>query len=504
MLDRLKRKLQVAANFASPPAIAMQIIALAGEPDIDLVKVAAAVSQDPGLTAKILRVANSSLYSKRRRSENLRQALVNLGLNVTTTLALSFSLVSAYKNGQGAGIDYPRFWRRAILSASAARTLGTLHSGPALEDLFLAGLLQDIAVLAIDRAQPAFYAGLPAQYSHADLCALERQQIGSDHAAVGGWLMRQWQLPESLCAVVEASHDPERIDRGQSLGLATRVIALASGCVEVLLAPHAPRDLQDLAGQAQAWLGMEAGQLAEVMASMVAEIPEIERLFEAELLDAGIAGLMLEQARELLTFRSMQALDQVSKLHDDCAHLEARTAELELRHRRDALTGVYNRGHLDEILEKEFRSAVVGGWPLSVVFADLDRFKRVNDTYGHPTGDSVLKATAQLLVGELRDEDVVARYGGEEFVIVLPGIGTESARNICDRLLARLRALQHEVAAGTTIRTTASLGLATHCAQSPFDGVGDLIKAADRCVYAAKEAGRDRVVCFKPEFARTA
>ena len=99
MLDSLKRKLQVAANFASPPAIAMQIIALAGEPDIDLVKVAAAVSQDPGLTAKILRVANSSLYSKRRRSENLRQALVNLGLNVTTTLALSFSLVSAYKNG---------------------------------------------------------------------------------------------------------------------------------------------------------------------------------------------------------------------------------------------------------------------------------------------------------------------------------------------------------------------------------------------------------------------
>jgi diguanylate cyclase (GGDEF)-like protein len=165
---------------------------------------------------------------------------------------------------------------------------------------------------------------------------------------------------------------------------------------------------------------------------------------------------------------------------------------------------VYNRGHLDEILEKEFRSAVVGGWPLSVVFADLDRFKLVNDTYGHPTGDSVLKATAQLLVGELRDEDVVARYGGEEFVIVLPGIGTESARNICDRLLARLRALQHEVAAGTTIRTTASLGLATHCAQSPFDGVGDLIKAADRCVYAAKEAGRDRVVCFKPELARTA
>jgi diguanylate cyclase (GGDEF)-like protein len=149
------------------------------------------------------------------------------------------------------------------------------------------------------------------------------------------------------------------------------------------------------------------------------------------------------------------------------------------------------------MLEHEFQSAKAGSWPLSIVFADLDRFKLVNDTYGHPAGDAVLVATAQLIVAVMRDEDCVARYGGEEFVIVLPGTGADAARNVCERLLARLRATQHAVGGGM-IRATASLGLATHCAMTPFTDVAQLIQAADRCVYAAKKAGRDRLVCFTP------
>ena len=144
MLDALKVKLAINVNFPSPPAIAQQIIALAGEPDIDLTRVAAAVSKDPGLTAKLLRVANSPLYSKRRKSENLRQALVVLGLNAATTLALSFSLLGTYNIAKGCGIDYARYCRRAILGALAARAFGVLKSAGAVDDIFLAALLQDI------------------------------------------------------------------------------------------------------------------------------------------------------------------------------------------------------------------------------------------------------------------------------------------------------------------------------------------------------------------------
>jgi len=497
VLEALKSKLRLAANFPSPPAVALQIVALAEDPEIDVAKVAATISRDPGLTAKVLRVANSPLYSKRRKSENLRQALVTLGLNAATTLALSFSLVAAYKQVKGTGINYTRYWRRAILCASAARTFGALQNVRLLEDVFLAALLQDIGVLAIDRVAADFYAVLPAQATHAEIVAHEMQSLGTDHAALGAWLLKHWKLPDSLCATVEASHDPNCAAPDSPVGIAARCISLGSECVEVLLASQAPADLQALTAHAHALLGIGAEALADAMTSIVAEIPEIERLFDTAIIESDVATAILEQARELLTLRNLRAIDQMTTLKAASDELEARTAALEDRQRHDALTGVFTRGHLDEVLKKEFDAAVVGGWPLSILFVDLDRFKLVNDTYGHPTGDAVLIATAQLFLDVVRDTDCVARYGGEEFVIVFPGLAAEAAVNVCERLLSRLRSLQHAIG-GSSIRVTASLGLATHTANTPFARVSDMIEAADRCVYAAKKAGRDRLVCFNP------
>jgi len=258
LLEPLKKKLQLTTNFPSPPAIALRIIELAGDPEIDVAKVASTISKDPGLTVKILRVANSPLYAKRRKSENLRQALVALGLNAATTLALSFSLVASYNGGKGSGINYTRYWRRAILSASAARTFGALCGVQVLEDIFLAALLQDIAVLAIDRVQADFYRALPADPTHAQIQAHELQSLGTDHAALGGWLLTHWKLPQALCATVEASHEPTAAGPESSIGMAARCVALGSECVEVLLAPRTPAALQALAAHAQAWIGIDA------------------------------------------------------------------------------------------------------------------------------------------------------------------------------------------------------------------------------------------------------
>jgi diguanylate cyclase (GGDEF)-like protein len=525
VLESLKSKLRLAANFPSPPAIALQIVALAADPDIDTGRVGATISKDPGLSAKVLRVANSPLYSKRRKSENLRQALVALGLNAATTLALSFSLVASYKTpasgkpaaaGKSAtggktaarrkaaaegnpsaegGFDYARYWRRAILSASAARTFATLKGSRAPENIFLAGLLQDIGMLGIARVEPDVYRALPAEASHAETVALERRVLGTDHAALGGWLLRHWKLPESLCATVEASHDP--CAAAAPLDLPARCVALASECVELLLAQQGAPDLEPLAALARSWLDLDPQSLTAAMSTIVAEIPEIERLFETPILEGEAATLILEQARELLTLRNLQAIDQVTVLRQTAEHLEARTTELEDKHRRDGLTGVFNRRYLDEILDREFAAAKAGQWPLSLVFADLDRFKLVNDTHGHPAGDAVLINTARMFLAAVRDSDFVARYGGEEFMIVLPGLAADGAVVVCERVLNRLRDLRHPVAGGS-IRVTASLGLATQDTCTPFERVSDLIEAADRCVYAAKKAGRDRMVRFNP------
>jgi diguanylate cyclase (GGDEF)-like protein len=493
MLDHLKSKLKASVNFPSPPAIAQQIIALAGDPHIDISQVATAISRDPGLAAKLLRVANSALYSRQRKSANLRQALIVLGLHGATTLALGFSLVGTYRGLSSNGVDYNRYWRRAILSATAARCFGALQNASAVEDIFLAALLQDIAILGVDRAAPDFYRDLPRNASHREFPAHETTRLGIDHAELGAWLLEYWKLPEPLCRAVAWSHAPPIADRSTPTGIAACCVALGSECVEILLAPAAATDFAALAEHASEWLGIDAPAVAEVMGKIVAEIPEIERLFDTKLLQPDAASVILDQARDLLILRNLQALGQVSSLRETNLKLEARTAALQDAQLRDGLTGLYNRGYLDLMLRREFQAATTGNWPLSVVFVDLDCFKRINETYGHEAGDSVLVTTAKSIASVARDTDCVARYGGEEFVIVLPGLASPGAEIFCQRLIARLRGTLHPIC-GTMVTVTASVGLATHTPKTPFQRASQLIDAADRSVYVAKKSGRDRLV----------
>jgi diguanylate cyclase (GGDEF)-like protein len=493
MLDHLRSKLKASVNFPSPPAIAQQIIALARDPDVDISQVAAAINRDPGLAAKLLRAANSALYSRQRKSANLRQALIVLGLHGATTLALGFSLLGTYRGLRSNGVDYDRYWRRAILSASAARCFGALQNASAAEDIFLAALLQDIAILGVDRAAPDFYRDLPRNASHSEFAAHETARLGIDHAELGAWLLEYWKLPEPLCRAVAWSHAPSIAHRSTPTGIAAGCVALGSECVEILLAPAAAADFSALAEHASEWLDIDAPAVAEVMGKIVAEIPEIERLFDTKLLRPDAASVILDQARDLLSLRNLQALGQVGSLSETNLKLEARTAALQDAQLRDGLTGLYNRGYLDLMLRREFQAATTGNWPLSVVFVDLDRFKGINETYGHEAGDSVLVTTAKLITSVARDSDCVARYGGEKFVIVLPGVASPGAEIFCQRLIARLRSTLHPIR-GTMVTVTASVGLATHTLKTPFQRASHLINAADRSVYAAKQSGRDRLV----------
>src|SRR5581483_4978325 len=156
----------------------------------------------------------------------------------------------------------------------------------------------------------------------------------------------------------------------------------------------------------------------------------------------------------------------------------------------DALTGLYNRRYLEETLERELSRAARASSPLSIVMADLDRFKSVNDRLGHPAGDEVLRSFGALLLESFRADDTCCRYGGEEFLVVMPGCPEGAAVDHAERFRRATETLvvPHGSA---TIRTTASLGVATF----PHHGhtVHDLIRAADAALYWAKGKGRNRV-----------
>jgi diguanylate cyclase (GGDEF)-like protein len=156
----------------------------------------------------------------------------------------------------------------------------------------------------------------------------------------------------------------------------------------------------------------------------------------------------------------------------------------------DALTGLLNRRAAERVLEQEYSRSNRTGTPLAVLMIDLDRFKSINDRYGHAGGDNVLVAAARCLERGVRSYDQVARLGGEEFLVILPGCTAHDATLVAERLRESMRA-ESVPTAGGAISFTASVGIASHL-EPAGSGVETLLSAADAALYRAKRLGRDR------------
>jgi len=492
----IEAHLRSLVNFPSPPGVATHIIELARDPDIEMGKVAKALSMDSALSSKVLRIANSALYAQRRKSENLRQALVVLGLNATLTLALSFSLVKALRGGKANGIDYPLYWRRALVAATAARALADALRQPMAEEIFLAALLQDVGMLALDQAVPDLYRGTQSlQRDHAALAAHEHKRVQVDHAGVGGWLMKSWNLPQRLYRAIEHSHRMDLHATTDPLQIFERCVALSGPVADLFLLAPEERQFAETALSAERGLAMDKVAFGQVLGTVGSMLPETEAIFETDLLANQHPELILEQAREALMLRNLVALREINTLRAVAEMSSSRTQELEEETRRDAMTGVYNRAYLDQVLVREFEHSTRHKWPLSVAFADLDDFKGINDKYGHQAGDRILQATARILRGNTRETDMIARYGGEEFVVVLPATDAATAHGVCERIVAAFQNTGHVIGADHA-RVTISIGCATHAPDSAFANVAEFIKAADQALYTAKMRGRNRIVPF--------
>ena len=158
---------------------------------------------------------------------------------------------------------------------------------------------------------------------------------------------------------------------------------------------------------------------------------------------------------------------------------------------RDPLTGLWNRTAILDILGDELSRSAREEASLGLIMADLDCFKLINDTYGHPTGDEVLRATARAMRNALRRYDAVGRYGGDEFLIVLPGCDESNSVSHAERLRTAVSRVVVETPSAS-IQVKISLGVVVSNRQSSLD-VGELIQSADAAMYRAKNEGRDRV-----------
>lgn len=185
-------------------------------------------------------------------------------------------------------------------------------------------------------------------------------------------------------------------------------------------------------------------------------------------------------------------LRETRELRDELARANALLAQ---QARTDPLTGLLNHGAIIARADGALSGALAAGEALSLLFFDIDRFKRINDTYGHQAGDAILAGVARRVAVALRQDDHLGRYGGEEFLIVLPQTGPQEATALAERLRAAVAAEPFALPDATPVRVTISIGVATVDAHTTTRA--GLLQAADLALYQAKAGGRDRV-CSLP------
>jgi len=235
-----------------------------------------------------------------------------------------------------------------------------------------------------------------------------------------------------------------------------------------------------------------AGTASDYSATLSEASRKIVDVKDADALHAIIEHLLQSTAKMELHNRKLE--DRLSASRQEIGQLQKSLDALRVESETDPLTALSNRKCFDTALINAFTEAKTNREPLSLLMADIDRFKDFNDRYGHLTGDQVLRLVAMAVKQNVKGRDVAARYGGEEFVIALPSTPLQSALTVADHL--RRAVMTKDLVKRSTGerlgRITISIGVAL---LRPGDSPQSLVERADKCLYAAKRNGRNRVIC---------
>jgi diguanylate cyclase (GGDEF)-like protein len=467
--------LQSCRTLPSVPGVVLEVLDLTQDPEIGTAEIAKAISRDPALVAKMLKVANSPLYGVRREVTTLAQAVNMLGTNGAMSLALSFSLVHGLRKETEPGFDHQAYWRRSAISATATFAVGNAIQAGRRDELFLPGLLQDIGMLVLNEAMPGYgRMVLAAGNDHELLTKLERKELGTDHAHVSFWFLRKWGLPGRLISAILSSHENKGIRNPLAKSL-----AVGGRIAEIWTNPKTLAAMTSASEAARNLLDITETRFNEILNKTAAQLPETTKNLEISIGDENFFNGLLDQARQAMAEINVRALQ------------EARHFAVQAQ--RDSLTSLYNRNYLDQVLSVHFNISRKMAQPLAAIFIDIDAFKRINDTFGHRAGDLVLINVARVIQSAIRDNDTVVRYGGDEFVVVLTDAGEDIAAEVAERIRANVERQQTKTDSGVRIPVTVSVGWATMPAKSSLQSGEELLEIADRSLYVAKSRGRNRV-----------
>ncbi len=501
MSESLLARIRSADNLPSLPAVALQVLRLTRDDNTSVQDLAEVIHADPALTARILKVVNSSLFGFPREIGSLAQAMALLGFRRVKIMALSFSVVEMVRGEEVEGLGLQAYWRRSLSTAAAARLLAKAVISEATEEAFAAGLLSDVGMVVAWRCAREIYEPVVrlAETTGRPLLSVEAERLGCTHARIGRALLKAWGLPDPLCDAVGSHHGEGLAGLPASSALLAKVVHSAATIAGLFCQTIPPGELERVKSQCLGETGVDQERFQELLESLDHQVRDT-----AAMLAVGIG--------ETLDYTQLQT-EAITRMANLSMEAEAERAESQRKEQHalmetqrlqqekavilevastDSLTKVANRAAFDQRLGEELRRASETGRPLGLVIMDIDHFKKCNDTYGHRAGDCVLRQVGACLREVVRDVGFSARYGGEEFAVIVADEAAEAVRAMAEEIRKALeaRVIKHD---GRELRVTASFGVA--CVDSPSSTVmaEHLVQKADRQLYLAKQHGRNRV-----------
>lgn len=463
--------------------LAMQVVQASLAPDASLEDMARLASSDAALTLKALALVNSAAFGLRRRVSDIHDAAALLGVRGLRNVGLSMALGELAPRTPDGDLLLSQVLRRAVAAKELARLSGLAHP----DEAFTCGLLLELGVLAAAGQRMAIAMDVARSPAHARP-PMERALGLETHTVTGTQLAMECGLPQPIQHAIAHHHDatppPEKLSR----------VAWAAECVASIWEGGDPDTLVARARASGDALGISRAAfvtLLQLLPDAVDKLNVFDRNLERTVSpdelrkDAHRRVVEINAAYEVL----LRRLEGVTEA------LEHLNVELARQAATDALTGLSNRRAFTEALERDCARALRDNTPLSLLLLDLDHFKRVNDTYGHPAGDAVLKAVGACLASTIRRGDLACRYGGEEFAVVLPATDESGAVLAAQRVRKGIKELLIPVGE-TSLRITVSVGVA--CLHPPagpaVHSADQLLIMADGALYAAKRT-RDAVQC---------
>jgi len=263
-----------------PPSVVVQLLDVIRK-DADLRQPAEIISRDPTLSAEILTIVNSAWFGLRREIKTITHAVTLLGVDAVCSLASAFALRDGLRQFGGNGFDYASYWRRSVLSATAARVLGVSCRMRNHEEVFLAALLQDIGMLVLAASFPEIYGELVSatEGNHVRLQVMERERIGTDHVDMGVWLQETWHLPKVFREAVKGSHDFSQTEAEEEDLRLVRCVSLSGRLADIWENPDTAAACAQAGKAASEILELDDEALHPILVSMAKDFREVSELF---------------------------------------------------------------------------------------------------------------------------------------------------------------------------------------------------------------------------------